>query len=174
MNWQRRFVGPPIDFTCEPGTLIRRQLAKMIANSGLHHSAFEIHQELLCMHSLHLNAADSRTFQYCFLVSPMICDVQRALFSNRDGDIHTLIRNMGLMVMTDAAPPLGVLRWMLLYELMEASGFPIGHEASQASGVQCSCSRGMPSNPRRTRRSLTQQLGLATLPLGPTKHTGSA
>ena len=33
------------------------------------HSAFEILQDLLCMHSLHLNA-DSRTIQYCFLVRP--------------------------------------------------------------------------------------------------------
>ena len=37
---------------------------------GCRHTAFEIHQDLLCMHSLHLNAADSRTVQYCFLVRP--------------------------------------------------------------------------------------------------------
>ena len=136
----------------------------MIANSGLQHSAFEILQgSALCA----LTASERCRLQNYTILFPrqaMICDVgqipfQRALLSNRDGDIHTLIRNMGLMVMTDAAPPLGTFRWMLLSELMEASGFPFSHEASQASEVQCSFSRGIPSNPRRTRRSLTEQLG---------------
>ena len=105
------------------------------------------------------------TYTILFDRSGLVCDVgqnpcSRPVVSNKTGHIPTLIRGMGIMMSAQPSPQ-GVVRWLTLGELLEASGFPVSHEAMAVSSAWCQFSRDRVKPATRTRRSVGHQLGNA-------------
>lgn len=83
----------------------------------------------------------------------------KKLISPTDGNLHTIIRNCGLVWNPTLQPP----RWLVPQEIALAMGLPVDPDSVATTGVSCWMSRvpatGAANNAHRTHRSSLNQLG---------------